>query len=187
MTFTHIESRLLSCAAQAPAPSPSHSPAPKQVSPHAPVCCLILLLLLISFPWQCQGRVSCSPNCSQAEPESFTVAQQHLSAQGRGTSLSHCAAVRSLHGSSGQSLSPAGRRWAPQPHGGSILVIVQQEDRTLPERDTALHSQESRQDAALHTGQDTGCSSVGAAISSTCVPHWKQPNGARVEMQQKPG
>lgn len=69
------------------------------------------------------------------------MARQHLSSQGRGTSLLHCAAVRSLHGSSRQSPSPAGRHRS---------CIARRQGRTLGT-------------CALHMGWDSGCSSVGPA------------------------
>lgn len=95
-------------AVRSPAPKPVSSHAPRPLSPHLPS---------VAMP----GKRFLSPDRSRAEPESFTVARQHLSSQGRGTSLSHCAAVRSLHGSSGQSPSPAGRQQAPrwEPPGDS--------------------------------------------------------------------
>lgn len=86
-----------------PVCSPPRCPAAELVSPDAPALRLALLFLLTSLPWQCQARAPSAPDHFQAEPESFAGAQQHLSSQGRGTRLSPCAAVRSLHGSSRQS------------------------------------------------------------------------------------
>lgn len=120
--WAHLQRAALVCSHALPYPQPCS----KRTSPHAP---MLWLVFLTSLPWQCQARASYTPNCSQADPESFAVAWHYLSSQGRGTSLPHCAAVRSLHGSNGQNPSPTGRQRADRPHNRSLLVTVQQKDR----------------------------------------------------------
>ena len=146
MNTRPLHTQSLSCSVQpslTPFFSPPRSPAPKPVSPYAPVLQLVLLFLLTSLLRQRQARASYAPNHSHAEPESFAVAGQCLSSQGRGTSLSRRVAVRSLHGGGGQSPSPAGRHRADRPRDGNRLATAQRGDK---DRTSWLRGQQPRPD-----------------------------------------